>query len=117
MILFIFHEVVIVLNVAQCAQRLKVVAQLGQGDVGGDHAQITPVVGSQTGGHVGGIVGDALVLDGDVGIQLLECGNVAVNGAVLDEVGAVADELQIGLQVGVVGAESSPRAPSTRAQR
>ena len=98
-------EVVIVLNVAQCAQRLKVVAQLGQGDVGGDHAQITPVVGSQTGGHVVGIVGDALVLDGDVGIQLLECGNVAVEGAVIDEVGAVADDLQLGLQVGVVGAD------------
>ena len=97
-------EVVLVLDVAQSAQRLKVIAQLGQGDGGGDHAQITPVVGSQTGGHVVGIVGDALVLDGDVGIQLLECGNVAVKGAVVDQVGTVADDLQVSLQVGVVGA-------------
>ena len=97
-------EVVLVFNVAQCAQRLKVVAQLGQGDGGGDHAQIAPVLGGQASGHVVGIVGDALVLDGDVGVQLLECGNVAIEGAVIDEVGTVADDLQVSLQVGVVGA-------------
>ena len=99
-------EVVLVLNVGNTAQRLKVVAQLGQGDGGGHHADVAPVIAGQAGGHIVGVVGHALILDGDVGVDGIELGDVLVKGAVLDQVGAVGQDLQAGIQVGAVGANS-----------
>lgn len=98
-------KVVVLLDGGQVAHGVEVVAQLGQGDGGGDHADIAPLLRGQTGGHVAGVVGDPFVLDGDVGVQLLELGHIAVEGAVLDQVGAVVDDLDGGGQVGVVGAD------------
>ena len=98
----VVREVVLVLDLVQLAQHLEVIAQLGQGDGGGDHADVAPVIAGQAGGHVLGIVGDAFVGDADVGVELLELGHITVKGAVLDQVGALADELEVRLQVGVI---------------
>ena len=62
-------KVVFVLDLVQVAELVEVVAQLGQGDGGGDHADVAPVIAGQAGGHVLGIVGDAFVGDADVGLS------------------------------------------------
>ena len=98
-------KIVGVLNGGQIAHGVEIVAQLRQGDGGGDHADVAPVVAGQAGGHVAGVVGDALVADGDVGVHLVEGVHIALEGAVLDQVGAVADDAQLGGQVGVILAD------------
>ena len=98
-------KVVFFLNGGQVAHGVEVIAQFRQRDGGGDHADIAPVVAGQAGGHITGVVGDALVADGDVGVHLVEGGDVFVKGAVLNQVGAVADDAQLRGQVGVILAD------------
>src|SRR5665648_898010 len=82
-------EAVGLLDLVDGAQRLEVVTELVGGQrCAGDREHVAVVLGAHQGGDLTLVVGEALELDVDVRVQLLELSGVPVKGAVLEEVGA-----------------------------
>src|SRR5665647_2980844 len=82
-------EAVGLLDLVDGAQRLEEVTELVGGHGGaGDREHVAVVLGAHQGGDLTLVVGEALELDVDVRVQLLELSGVPVQGAVLEEVGA-----------------------------
>ena len=88
-------EVVDGLEGVHIPQRDKVAGEVGLGDAGGDEADVAPLAGHDAQGEALLVIGQGLVGDGDVGVELVELLGIAgVDG--VHNVGAVGQDLDVG---------------------